>query len=40
MNTVRRVTIDNNQVVILNNNGRIERIPLANLSRMAVEPQE
>src|SRR4029453_8800740 len=27
MNTVRRVTIDNNQVVILNNNGRIERIP-------------
>jgi hypothetical protein len=40
MSSVRRVTIDNNQVVIINNNGRIERIPLTNLSRMAIEPPQ
>jgi hypothetical protein len=38
MGTIRRVTIDNGQIVVIHNNGRIERVPMANVLRMAVEP--
>jgi hypothetical protein len=38
MNTVRRVTIDNGQIVIFHNTGRIERVAMSNVARMAIEP--
>jgi hypothetical protein len=38
MGTIRRVTIDNGQIVVIHNNGRIERVPMTNVLRMAVEP--
>jgi hypothetical protein len=38
MSTVRRVTIDNGQIVIFHNTGRIERVPMSNVGRMAIEP--
>jgi hypothetical protein len=38
MNRVRRVTIDNGQIVIFHNTGRIERVPMSNVARMAIEP--
>jgi hypothetical protein len=38
MNIVRRVTIDNGQIVIIHNTGRIERVPMSNVARMAIEP--
>lgn len=38
MNQVRRVTIDNGQIVIFHNTGRIEKVPMSNVARMAIEP--
>jgi len=38
MTTVRRVTIDNNQLLIVNRNGKIERRPLADVLRFSIEP--
>jgi hypothetical protein len=38
MNKVRRVTIDNGQIIIFHNTGRIERVPMSNVARMAIEP--
>lgn len=38
MNTVRRVTIENNMVVVVLNDGTTQRQPLANIVRMTIEP--
>lgn len=38
MTTVRRVTIDNNQLVIVNRDGKIERQQLADVLRFSIEP--
>ncbi len=38
MNTVRRVTIENNMVVVVLNDGTTQRQPLANILRMTIEP--
>ncbi|MFN2453959.1 MAG: hypothetical protein ABR577_07020 [Pyrinomonadaceae bacterium] len=38
MTTVRRVTIDNDQLVIVGKDGRIERQPLLNVLRFTIEP--
>ena len=38
MSSVRRVTIENNQVVVVGKDGKIDRIPLASLLRMTVAP--
>jgi len=39
MSTVRRVTIEGNAIVIIPKNGKIERIAMADVARMAIEPQ-
>ncbi len=39
MSSVRRVTIDGSAIVIFLKNGRIERIPMSEVNRMAIEPQ-
>lgn len=38
MNTVRRVTVENGQVVIITKGGKVERQPLTNILRMSIEP--
>lgn len=38
MTTVRRVTIDNNQLLIVNRDGKIERQQLADVLRFSIEP--
>ena len=38
MGTIRRVTIDNGQIVIVHNSGRIERVPMSNVLRMSIAP--
>jgi hypothetical protein len=38
MSEVRRVAIEGRLIVIVLKNGRIERQPLANVSRMTIEP--
>jgi len=38
MSTVRRVTIENGQVVVVGKDGKIQRIPLASVVRMTVSP--
>lgn len=38
MNQVRRVTVENNQLLIIGRDGRIERQPMANVIRMSIEP--
>src|ERR1044072_3320836 len=38
MSSVRRVTIENGQVVVVGNDGKIPRIPLASVVRMTVSP--
>lgn len=38
MNTVRRVTVENNMVVVVLNDGTTQRQPLANILRMTIEP--
>jgi hypothetical protein len=38
MNSVRRVTVENGQVVVLGKDGTVLRIPLANVVRMTISP--
>ena len=38
MSGVRRVTVENNQLVIIGRDGRAERIPMVNVLRMSIEP--
>src|SRR5262249_458697 len=38
MINVRRIMIDNGQIVIFFTSGRIQRVPMANVARMAIEP--
>src|SRR5215204_5983956 len=38
MSTVRRVTVENGQVVVTGKNGKIDRILLANIVRMSIAP--
>lgn len=40
MSTVRRVVIEGAAIVVLLKNGRTERIAMADVARMAIEPQE
>jgi hypothetical protein len=39
MSTVRRVTIEGNAIVIILKTGKIERVAMANVARMSIEPQ-
>jgi hypothetical protein len=39
MSSVRRVVIEGNMIVIVLKTGRIERIPMSDVTRMAIEPQ-
>jgi hypothetical protein len=38
MSLVRRVTIENNQVVIITKDGKLIRRPLASVLKMSIEP--
>lgn len=38
MSSVRRVTVENGQVVVVGKDGKIQRIPLANVVRMTISP--
>jgi hypothetical protein len=38
MSTVRRVVVDNGQIIVILKTGRIERMPLTNVVRMSIEP--
>lgn len=38
MATVRRVTVENNQVVVVGRDGTVARVPLAKVLRMSIEP--
>jgi hypothetical protein len=38
MSTVRRVTVENGQVVVVGRDGKIERILLSNVVRMSISP--
>lgn len=38
MGTVRRVTVENGQVVVIGKDGKIQRIPLASVVRMTIAP--
>lgn len=38
MNSVRRVTVENGQVVVVGKDGKIQRIPLASVVRMTISP--
>jgi hypothetical protein len=38
MSAVRRVVVDNGQIIVLLRSGKIERTPLANITRMTIEP--
>lgn len=38
MNTVRRVTVENGQIIVITRDGKIERHPMTNVVRMAIEP--
>jgi argonaute-like protein implicated in RNA metabolism and viral defense len=38
MSTVKRVTIENGQVVVVGRDGKIERVLLANVVRMSISP--
>lgn len=38
MSSVRRVTVESNQLVIVRRDGRTERVPMANVARMSIEP--
>jgi hypothetical protein len=38
MNTVRRVTVEGGQVVVITKDGKVERQPLTNILRMSIEP--
>ena len=39
MSTVRRIIVETNVIVIILKTGRTERIPMASVARMAIEPQ-
>jgi hypothetical protein len=39
MSTVRRVVVEGNMIVIVLKTGRIDRIPMSDVARMAIEPQ-
>ena len=39
MSTVRRVTIEGNVIVIILKTGKIERVAMADVARMSIEPQ-
>ena len=39
MSTIRRVIVETNAIVIILKTGRTERIPMASVARMAIEPQ-
>lgn len=38
MKTVRRVTVERGQIVVTGMDGRVERVPMSNVVRMAIEP--
>lgn len=38
MNTIRRVTVENGQIVVIMKDGKVARHPMANVTRMAIEP--
>jgi CRISPR/Cas system-associated endonuclease Cas1 len=38
MGGVRRVTVENGQVVVIGKDGKIQRIPLASVVRMTIAP--
>jgi hypothetical protein len=38
MTTVRRVTVENGQIVVVTKDGKVEREPMSNVLRMAIEP--
>ncbi len=38
MSTIRRVTIENNQIVVVGKDGQIERVRMVNVIRMSIEP--
>ncbi|MCM3874494.1 MAG: hypothetical protein ND895_27700 [Pyrinomonadaceae bacterium] len=38
MSTIKRVTVENNQIVVVKKDGRIERIRMSEVLRMAIEP--
>src|SRR6185436_20863088 len=38
MGTVRRVTVENGQVIVIGKDGTIQRIPLATVVRMTIAP--
>ena len=38
MSTVRRVVVDNGQIVVILKTGKIERVPMTNVARMSIEP--
>ncbi|MGH9902320.1 MAG: hypothetical protein ACRD68_10995, partial [Pyrinomonadaceae bacterium] len=38
MSGVRRVMVENNQLVIVGRDGKVQRQPMANILRMSIEP--
>ena len=38
MTTVRRVTVENGQLIVITKDGKIERQLMANVLRMSIEP--
>jgi hypothetical protein len=38
MSTIRRVTVENNQIVVVRKDGQIERTRMNEVLRMAIEP--
>jgi hypothetical protein len=38
MNTVRRVTVENGQIVVITRDGKVTRHPMTTVTRMAIEP--
>jgi hypothetical protein len=38
MSTVRRVTVENGQIVVITRDGKVTRHPMTNVTRMAIEP--
>ncbi|HEV7375823.1 MAG TPA: hypothetical protein VGN95_13975 [Pyrinomonadaceae bacterium] len=38
MTTVRRVTVENGQIVVITKDGKVDRQPMSNVLRMAIEP--
>ena len=38
MSTIKRVTVENNQIVVVKRDGRIERTRMSEVLRMAIEP--